>query len=139
MLSLETMGWYSEREGTQSYPFPLSLLYPTRGDFIAIVGSYSWRESTRSVVAEFRRSAKFPSEGAAPAAFIPGVGWSDHWSFWEAGYPGVMITDTAPFRYPHYHTARDTPDKIDYERLARVVDELHRVTAALVTAGSGRR
>ena len=56
---------------------------------------------------------------------IPGVDWSDHASFWEAGYPALMLTDTAPFRYPHYHLATDTPDKVDYYRLARVVTGLH--------------
>ena len=131
MLSLETMGYYSDRDGSQDYPFPLSLLYPSRGDFIAFVGSYAWRQQTRSVVARFRRVARFPSEGAAPAAFVPGVGWSDHWSFWQAGYPGVMVTDTAPFRYPHYHAAADGPDRVGYDRLARVVDGLRRVVAAL--------
>jgi Zn-dependent M28 family amino/carboxypeptidase len=63
---------------------------------------------------------------------IPGVGWSDHWAFWQEGYPALMVTDTAPFRYPHYHTAADTPDKIDYERLARVVAGLERSIRKLV-------
>jgi hypothetical protein len=66
-----------------------------------------------------------------PAA-IPGVGWSDQWSFWEQGYSGLMVTDTANFRYPHYHTAEDTPDKIDYDRLARVVDGLAGAVGELV-------
>jgi len=69
---------------------------------------------------------------AAPAA-IPGVDWSDHWSFWEEGYPALMLTDTAPFRYPHYHTRDDTPDKVDYERLARVVAGLKGMLQDLAT------
>ncbi|MEX0714827.1 MAG: M28 family peptidase [Pirellulales bacterium] len=59
------------------------------------------------------------------------LGWSDHWSFWQEGYPGLMVTDTAPFRYPHYHTAQDTPDKVDYDRLARVVAPLTEVISEL--------
>jgi len=65
-----------------------------------------------------------------PAA-IPGVGWSDHWAFWQAGFAAMMVTDTAPFRYPWYHTAGDTPEKIDYERLAQVIDGLEAVIQSL--------
>ena len=65
--------------------------------------------------------------------FITGVGWSDHWAFWQEGYPGVMVTDTAPFRYPYYHTRHDTPDKLDFDRMARVVDGLRGVVADLAS------
>jgi hypothetical protein len=69
--------------------------------------------------------------------FIPGVGFSDHWSFWQEGYPAVMVTDTAPFRYPHYHEPTDTTDKIDFEKLARVVRGMEKVVADLVKEGTG--
>ena len=59
------------------------------------------------------------------------MGWSDHWSFWQQGYPGIMITDTAPFRYPYYHTEDDTLDKIDFDKLARVVSGLATVISDL--------
>ncbi|GAB1541876.1 hypothetical protein NUACC21_45490 [Scytonema sp. NUACC21] len=78
-----------------------------------------------------RDAPQFPSEGAALIGLIPGVGWSDQWSFWQQGYPALMVTDTAPFRYPYYHTELDTPDKVDYERLARIVAGLERVIADL--------
>ena len=71
----------------------------------------------KRTVASFRKHAKFPSEGGALPGFITGVGWSDHWSFWQEGYPALMVTDTAPFRYPHYHRPSATPEKIDYERV----------------------
>ncbi|MGH7151766.1 MAG: M28 family peptidase [Planctomycetota bacterium] len=135
MLSLETMGYYSTYPGSQRYPFPFSLLYPSTGDFIAFVGNVGSRDLVRKVVESFRRTTPFPSEGGALPGSVPGVGWSDHASFWEQGYPGVMVTDTAPFRYPHYHTAEDTPEKIDYGRLARVVAGLERVVAELAEAG----
>jgi hypothetical protein len=67
---------------------------------------------------------------AAPAD-LAGIGWSDHWSFWQEGYPAVMLTDTAPFRYPHYHQATDTPDKLDYDSLARVAMGFNRMFAAI--------
>ncbi len=132
MLSLETMGYYADEPGSQVYPFPFKLFYPAEGNFIAFIGNYASRRLVRTVVALFRRHARFPSEGAALPATVPGVGWSDQWAFWQHGYPGLMVTDTALFRYPYYHTARDTPDKIDYARLARVVGGLEHVVAELV-------
>lgn len=127
MLSLETIGYYSEKPGSQSYPFPLSFFYPSTGNFIAFVSNIEYASWVRQLLTAFRRQAQFPSEGGAVWEWIPGVAWSDHWSFWKEGYPAVMVTDTAPNRYPHYHTATDTPDKIDYARMARVVSGLQRV------------
>jgi Zn-dependent M28 family amino/carboxypeptidase len=134
MLSLETIGYYSDRPGSQRYPFPLGLFYPTTGDFVAFVANLSSRALLHEAIASFRRHAAFPSEAVAAPAFIPGIDWSDHWSFWQEGWPALMVTDTAPFRYPHYHTAQDTPDKLDYERLARVVAGLDRMLRDLVHA-----
>jgi hypothetical protein len=79
----------------------------------------------------FRQQAKLPSEGGALPSFLPGVGWSDQWAFWQCGYPAFMGTDTAPFRYPHYHEAIDTPDKLDYDRFALVVSGMEKVIAEL--------
>jgi Zn-dependent M28 family amino/carboxypeptidase len=121
MLSLETIGYYSDAPGSQRYPFPFSLFYPDRGDFVGFVANTASRSLVRRAIASFRRHARFPSEGVAAPEWMTGVGWSDHWSFWRQGYPALMVTDTAPFRYPHYHRASDTPDKLDYPRLARVV------------------
>lgn len=134
MFSLETIGYYSERPGSQHYPFPLSFFYPATGNFIAFVSNLTSRALLHEVVASFRRHAEFPSEAVAAPAFIPGVDWSDHRSFWEKGYPALMVTDTAPYRYPWYHTAQDTPDKVDYERLARVVTGLHLMLRELAQA-----
>jgi hypothetical protein len=135
MLSLETIGYYSDEEGTQNYPFPLSLVYPSRGNFLAFVGNFGSRALVRRTIGTFRAEAQFPSEGGALPGDIEGVGWSDQWSFWQHGYPGVMLTDTAVFRYPHYHTRHDTPDKIDYDRLARVVVGVERIVKNLVSNG----
>jgi hypothetical protein len=121
MLSLETIGYYTDAPNTQKYPPPLGSLYPSQGDFVAFVGNVGSRSLVRRCVSTFRAKAAFPSEGAALPSGLPGVGWSDHESFWEAGYDGVMVTDTAPFRYPYYHRGEDTPDKLDYDRCARVI------------------
>jgi Zn-dependent M28 family amino/carboxypeptidase len=120
MLSLEMLGYYRDEPHTQSYPPPLGLLYPDRGNFIAFVGDLGARDLVRKSISLFRKHAKFPSEGVAAPSFIPGITFSDHWSFRTHGFPAVMVTDTAFNRYPHYHLASDTPDKLDYERLARV-------------------
>lgn len=120
MISLEMLGYYRDEPGSQRYPPPLSLLYPDRANFIGFVGDLGSRELVRNVIAAFRRHARFPSEGVAAPAIIPGIDWSDHWSFRKHGYPAMMVTDTAFNRYPHYHEPSDTADKLDYERMARV-------------------
>jgi len=132
MLALETIGYYSDEPKSQKYPFPFSLLYPSTGNFIGFVSNMGpSRKLLNTVVAAFRKKCKFPSQGAAIPQFITGTDWSDHWSFWQQGYPAIMVTDTALFRYPYYHTYDDTPDKIDYDRLARVVTGLQTVVAEL--------
>ena len=131
MFSLETIGYYSDAPGSQHYPFPFGLFYPQRGDFLAFVANLHSRALLHKTIAAFRSHARFPSEGVAAPAWIPGVDWSDQASFWAAGFHALMVTDTAPYRYPHYHTKRDTPDKVDYERLARVVRGLEQAFRAL--------
>lgn len=133
MISLETIGYYTDQPNTQKYPPPLNLLYPSTGNFIGFVGNLESRNLVHRSIASFRKHAKFPSEGVAMPGVVTGVGWSDHWSFWEHGYNGIMITDTAPFRYPHYHETTDTPDKIDYTRMATVVAGLENVITDLAT------
>ncbi len=135
MLSLETLGCYRDEPGSQKYPPPFSAMYPSTGNFIGFVGNYSSRKLVRQAIHLFRESTRFPSEGGAPFGWIPGVGWSDHWSFWQVGYQAIMVTDTAPFRYLHYHTSQDTPEKIDFDRLARVVAGLTRVVVGLANEG----
>jgi Zn-dependent M28 family amino/carboxypeptidase len=129
MFSLETLGYYSDTANSQQYPPPLNLLYPNRGNFLGFIGNIESRELLRNTIRSFRAQAKFPSEGAALPNALPGVGWSDHWAFWQQGYQAVMITDTATFRYPHYHTLADTVDKIDFDKLARVVSGISNIIA----------
>ena len=124
MLSIETIGYYSENPGSQQYPFPFGFFYPDTGNFLAVVGQLKNRSLISGLVKHLRTYGKIPTEGVAAFSLIPGVGWSDHWAFWQEGYPAVMLTDTAPYRYPFYHSADDTTDKIDYEQLSRVVTAL---------------
>jgi hypothetical protein len=133
VISLETMGYFTDEEDSQKYPAPLNLMYPSTGNFIGFVSNRNSRKLQNRVLKSFREHAKVPSEGASLLESLPGVGWSDHWSFWQEGYVGLMVTDTAPFRYPHYHEATDTPDKIDYPTLAKVINGLVFVTEDLVT------
>jgi Zn-dependent M28 family amino/carboxypeptidase len=120
MISLEMLGCYSDEPGSQRYPPGVSALYPDRGNFIAFVGDIGARSLVRRATGAFRRHAKFPSEGLAAPAAIEGVTRSDHWPFRLAGYQAIMVTDTAYNRYPHYHLPSDTPEKLDYLRMARV-------------------
>jgi hypothetical protein len=132
MISLETIGYFSDAPGSQKYPSPmLGLFYPSKGNFIGFAGNTRSRALLRAAVSAFKKEQKLPCEGAALPAAIPGIGWSDQWSFWECGYPAIMVTDTAPFRYPHYHSSSDTPDKLDYDRFALVVSGMEGVIAEL--------
>jgi Zn-dependent M28 family amino/carboxypeptidase len=131
MLSLETIGYYTNAPGSQKYPLRLHPFYPDVGNFIGFVANPSSAWLLRECLKSFRAATRFPCEGLAAPAGIAGLGWSDHWSFWENGYHGVMVTDTAPFRYPHYHTPDDTPDKLDYDSTAQVVFGLSRIVEDL--------
>lgn len=131
MLSIESIGYYDTEKGSQRYPFPLNLAYPDVGDFIGFVSNLRSRPLLIEAISAFRAHATIPTQGAAAPSWVPGVWWSDHWSFWREGYPAIMITDTAPYRNPFYHTPADTPDKLDYGRMARVVHGLTHVVRAI--------
>jgi Zn-dependent M28 family amino/carboxypeptidase len=138
MLSLEMLGCYSDAPRSQSYPPLLRWFYPERGNFIGFVSNLRSRRALAKVVHAFKANCDFPSEYLASPAFVPGVGWSDQLSFWRAGYPAVMVTDTAFYRYPHYHSASDTPDRIRYCDMARVVGGLARAIASIAGVGSSK-
>jgi Zn-dependent M28 family amino/carboxypeptidase len=137
MASLETIGWYCSEPGSQSYPPLFNLIYPDRADFLGIVSNFRSRSDMRRLAAAFRANSDFPVETAATFPFIPGVSWSDHRSFWRHGYRAVMITDTAFYRYPHYHASSDTPEKLAYPELARVTAGLFAAFSELACKGAG--
>lgn len=132
MLSLEMLGVYSDAPNSQRYPYPFSLFYPTVGNFLGFVGNTTSRELVHKCIGSFRRHTSFPSEGCAAPQKYADINRSDHWCFWEFGYQALMVTDTSNFRYPLYHTGDDTPDKLDFDRMARVAAGLARVTDDLV-------
>ncbi len=126
MLAFETIGHFSQKPGSQRFPFPFGLLYPNQGNFIAFVGMLNARALVNRFVHTFRQGSTFPAIGSVAPSFVEGADLSDHWAYDHFGYPACMVTDTAPFRNPFYHSQRDTPDTVDYANLARV-------TAALAT------
>jgi len=136
MLSLEMLGYYRDEPRTQYYPPLFRWFYPNRGNFIGFVSNLRSRRQLTRVYRAFRDNCGFPSERAAVPSWIPGIGWSDHLSFWRQGYPALMVTDTAFYRYPHYHTSEDTPDKIDFARLTAVANGLAGALVELANAES---
>ncbi|MEM7232978.1 MAG: M28 family peptidase [Planctomycetota bacterium] len=133
MISVETIGYYTDEEGSQKYPSPLfGNVYGTKGDFVGFISNFGSRDLLTRCGKIFREKAKIKSQLAPIPDVIPGIGWSDHWSFWQEGYSAIMVTDTATFRYPHYHEASDTPEKIDFTSAARVVSGLEAVVEDLV-------
>jgi Zn-dependent M28 family amino/carboxypeptidase len=136
-LVLETMGYYTDKPNSQQLPPGLEGRYPSTGNFIAFVGTLESSGLVREALAAFRAASDFPAEGLAAPAHTTGVTLSDHSSYNRHGYPALMITDTAFMRYPYYHTAQDTPDKLDYESMARVVNGLAKTIVALAGAKQG--
>jgi len=124
MMSLEMLGYYSDHPKSQRYPPGLSLLYPDRGNFIGFVSNLRSRKQLRELKRAFIASSDFPCESLAAPEWTIVVGLSDHSSFWKQGYPGLMVTDTAFMRNPHYHQATDTADTLDFDRFARVTEGL---------------
>lgn len=131
MLSLEMLGVYSDKPGSQQYPRPFNLFYPKVANFIGFVGNTMSRPLVRECVATFRGVMKFPCEGVSAPDSVKDVGRSDHWAFWQIGVPALMVTDTSNFRYPLYHTGEDTPDKLDFDRFTKVVAGVFAVVAKL--------
>jgi hypothetical protein len=133
MISLETLGSYYAGHRGNDAPFPLNLLSPWRGDFVAVVGNLASRALVRRICSGFGEAPPVPARPLALPGFLPLVKSSDHWSFWKQGYPAVMITDTAPLRYRHYHRSSDCFEHVDFVRLAALVPQL--VQAVDVLAG----
>ena len=131
MISLETIGCYSSTPGSQTYPPLFRYFFPDRGDFIAFVANFRSRHAMRKLARAYQKSTDFPLEHVATFAAIPGVAWSDHLSFWRNHYRAMMITDTAFYRYPYYHTQQDTPDKLNYGEFARMTNGLFKALLLL--------
>ncbi|MFQ5828784.1 MAG: M28 family peptidase [Candidatus Methylomirabilia bacterium] len=135
MISLETLGFYSDTPGSQRYPFPLGAFYPDTANFLGVVGNLASRRLVIEFLKGFMRSIDFPVEGAATFSWIPGVDWSDHWSFWTEGYLALMVTDTAPYRYSEYHSFRDLPENVIAPEFARAAHGIIGAVRQLAASG----
>ena len=125
MYSLEMLGYYSDEKSSQRYPAPLKWFYPDRANFIAFVANIGSGLSLYRSLHAFRKHSAFPVEGLIMSErLVPDIRRSDHASFWDLGYPAVMITDTAQYRNMNYHTVGDVPGTLDYTKMAALVSGL---------------
>lgn len=132
MISLEMIGYFSDAPDSQSFPISLlRLFYPSRGNFVSVVGSIGDGLLVRRLKSTMLTASSLPVYSINAPRFVPGVDFSDHLSYWKAGYPAVMITDTAFYRNHNYHTANDTAEKLDYTRMAMVVEDIAAVVREL--------
>ncbi len=132
MFSLEMIGYFRDEPNTQSYPIPgLGFIYPTTGNFIAAIGRLREMKAVRDIKRFFQAGTDLPIHSLTAPPVVAGMTLSDHRNYWSHGYSAVMITDTAYLRNPNYHTAGDTPDTLDYARMANVVEGIHAVITGL--------
>lgn len=121
MISLESLGYYSDDKDSQGYPFPLHFFYPSTANFIAIVGGLSTKTLVKDILTIAKKVNLINVEGVNLPSIIPGVDWSDHWAFWEYDYRAIMVTDTVPYRNPHYHKSSDLPETLNYHYFTNTV------------------
>lgn len=135
MVSLEMVGYFNEAEGSQAYPVPgLNWLFPDRGTFIGVVGNVSSRELTLAVAEALKAGSGLPVEHLVALPFIPGIGSSDHGSFWKMGFRAVMVTDTAFYRNPNYHGEKDTIETLRFDKMSGLVRGMVHVVEFLTKA-----
>ena len=126
MFSLETLGFYSDEEESQDFPISwMRYFYPTQGNYALVVGSLDQMGEVRQVKSAMRAVSPLPVYSINAPAAVEGIDYSDHFNYWQNGYPAVMITDTAFNRNKAYHTPGDTADRLDYQRLAMVTQAVH--------------
>lgn len=131
MLSLETLGYYTDAPGSQHFPPPWQEQFPKTGNFLAFVGPRESQSIIDLCRDAFKAVSSFPLEAAALPAEVPDALRSDHWAFLQFGFPAFMITDTANFRYPHYHLPADTADQLNYPALTTVAQSLAKMVQRL--------
>ena len=131
VIILESIGFYTDRPFSQRYPPLFGLFYPNKGNFIGVVGNFASQRLVQTVARGLKHNSSLPIETITTFSSVPGVDFSDHWSFWKEGYQAVMFTDTAFYRNPYYHTNEDTPEKLDYNSLSELVNGLTDTVVAL--------
>lgn len=135
VLILEMIGYFDNKPNSQSYPFLFGPFYPNKGNYIGVISNFKSRRLAKDIVKIFKKQSQFPIERVSTLAFIPGVDFSDHWSFWKLNYPAVMITDTGFYRNPNYHKMTDTYKTLDYTSMAEVIKGLKEVVIDLCENG----
>lgn len=131
MFSLEMIGYFTDASHSQGFPLPfLAAFYPSQGNFIALVGNLSQGFVVRYLKKAMQSASSLPVYSINAPRFVPGVDFSDHRNYWQAGYKAVMVTDTAFYRNPHYHTLQDTAGRLDYERMTMVVQGVYAAVLA---------
>jgi len=132
MVCLEMVGYYDDKEGGQTFPLPfMSTVYPSTPNFIAVVGNLTSRNLVEKIKKSINKSSGIPVETLSTVSFVPGVDFSDHRSFWKMGYPAVMITDTAFYRNPNYHSVKDTIDTLNFNKMSNLLVGLVQVVKDL--------
>lgn len=132
VIALDMVGYFRNDRGSQQFPHPvIGLVYPDRGDFLAVVGPLSELALTRRVKSLLSASTAIDIRSMNAPASIPGIDYSDHRSYWRHGFRAVLVTDTSFYRHPHYHEPGDVPELLDYGRLAHVVGGLYTVATEL--------
>jgi Zn-dependent M28 family amino/carboxypeptidase len=132
MVSLEMIGYFSDKPNSQEFPLSLlNLFYPNKGNFISIVGDLENGLTVRKVKKIMQTATPLPVVSINAPRNIPGIDFSDHLNYWNLGYNAIMISDTAFYRNKNYHTAYDTPEKLDYQRMAMVIEDLYQAITQL--------
>ena len=135
MICLEMVGYFNEAAGSQAFPVPgMHWLFPDRGNFIGVVGNVPSRELTLAVAESMKAGSELPVEHLVALPFIPGIGLSDHGSFWKMGFRAVMVTDTAFYRNPNYHGEKDTIETLRFDKMSQLVRGMVHVVEYLTKA-----
>jgi hypothetical protein len=136
MISLDSVGLYFDEPATQQGPFPLNLFYPDQGNFLMFVGDFGSRQFVQACVQNFRSQTGFPCEGLTLPDFMPWLAHSDHYAFRKQDWPALLVTDTGPLRNTEYAQMTDTPDRLNYSRMARVTVRLVKLVEVLARRSS---
>ncbi len=122
MISVEMIGYYSDEPDSQRYPLPfMKLFFPDQGNFIALIGNLVEFAAVRDVRSIFTKHSSVPMVTFNAPAFIEGLSDSDHRNYRKFGYDALMLTNTGYMRTPHYHLPSDTPETLNYLKMAEVV------------------
>lgn len=127
MYSIESVGYYSDEPGSQSWPMGLGFIMPTKANFVMFVANPASSRLLQDSLRRFRAASTLLSVGAAVPGALPGVDWSDHAEFWRFDMPAVMVTDMPTYRNPNYHRPTDIPSNVDAAKIAAVADGMEAV------------